>query len=75
MKTLIYGTNSPFKYTQMMGDKGMVELMSSFIIFSALHKVVNLRPLRKQIEYTHWQIRKIQERKAWGSHKYTYFER
>jgi hypothetical protein len=75
MKALIYGTDSPFKYTQMMGEKGMVESMSGFIIFSALHKFVDLRPLRKQIEYSNWQIRKIQERKRWGSHKYTYFER
>jgi hypothetical protein len=75
MKALLYGTGSPFKYTQMMGEKGMVELMSGFVIFSALHKVVNLRPLRKQIKYTHWNIEKIQERKRWGPHKYTYFTR
>jgi len=75
MKASFYGTDSSLHYMQFLGYKGMVEILNGEIIISALHKETDFKRLRKQIEYSSWEIRKIQERERWGSHKYTYFTR
>ena len=75
MKTHLHGERGSFKYVNIFDDKGRVVLIDGEILVSITHKVVGLRELEKVIQYSMEDIRKIQERKAWGYHKYIYFER